>query len=422
MAILARPWRAAAPRRRSCLDSDTAGAKLAVSRAESRSGRWFSRAIDLLEWHEIRCTGPRAMRRRPRILIVDDELGVRESLRAILEPEYEVLTASSGNEALACCRRGPVDLVTLDLRMPGLGGIPVLEAIKKLDPEIEVLIITGYGSFDTAVAGLRHHAFDYLSKPFEAAHVRQVVQAALARRFAMRRLREAPEGLLAALSHEFRTPLNVIIGYSSMLGEDPEAPLSSEQALALDRIQANSSALLNYVETLFYMVELDRGNVPVETAACNLATVMLEVQRDVAPQAAMRGTRLVVAAPADLTVTTDGDKLRRLLQALAENAVRHAGGEEVRLSAHPEGERIVVEVRDNGGGMTAEVTAELDGVVEGIPGTQPPRLLGFGLRLVGRLVRLLGLGLQLDTGPHGTVIRVAVPRQARLAAELAETA
>lgn len=362
------------------------------------------------------------MRRRPRILIVDDELGVRESLRAILESEYDVLTASSGDEALACCRREPVDLVTLDLRMPGMSGIPVLEAIKKLDPEIEVLIITGYGSFDTAVAGLRHHAFDYLSKPFEAAHVRQVVQAALARRFAMRRLREAPEGLLAALSHEFRTPLNVIIGYSSMLGEDPDAPLSSEQALALDRIQANSSALLTYVETLFYMVELDRGNVPLDWAPCSLAAILLEVQREVAPQAAMRGTRLVVDAPADVTVTTDGDKLRRLLQALAENAVRHAGGEQVRLSAHSAGDAIVVEVCDNGGGMTAEVTAELEAVIHGVPGTQPPRLLGFGLRLVGRLVRLLGLGLELDTGSQGTVVRVSVPKRAGCAPQLAETA
>ncbi len=362
------------------------------------------------------------MRLRPRILIVDDELGVRESLRAILEPDYEILTASSGDEALALCRHSPVDLVTLDLRMPGLGGIAVLEQIKKIDPEIEVLIITGYGSFETAVAGLRHHAFDYLAKPFDSTHVRQVVQTALARRFALRRLREAPEGLLAALSHEFRTPLNVIIGYSSMLGEDPEASLSTEQALALDRIQANSSALLSYVETLFYMVELDRGNVPVDRAPCSVTALMLEVQREISPQAALRGTRVVVDAPVNLTVTTDPDKLRRLLHALVENAVRHGGGEQVRLSGQATPQGTVIEIRDAGGGMTAEVMAEVEAVIAGIPGAHPPRLLGFGLRLVGRLVRLLGLAFHLESGAQGTTITVCIPASAADASELAETA
>ena len=162
--------------------------------------------------------------------------------------------------------------MTLDLRMPGMGGIAVLEAIKKVDPEIEVLIITGYGSFDTAIQGLRHRAFDYL------------VQALRLRRrsatWSRPRSRAAPPSaacatrrtsILAALSHEFRTPLNVIMGYSTMLGDEGDMPLSGEQRLALDRIQSNSSALLSYVETLFYMVELDRGLVPVQRTPVHLA-------------------------------------------------------------------------------------------------------------------------------------------------------
>lgn len=349
---------------------------------------------------------------RPRILIVDDELGVRESLRAILGRDYDILTASSGDEALETCRRETVDLVTLDLRMPGMGGIVVLEAIKKIDPEIEVLIITGYGSFDTAIAGLRHHAYDYLAKPFDCDHVRTVVQSALARRMALRRLREAPEGLLAALSHEFRTPLNVIIGYSSMLGDDPASPLSTEQQMALDRIQANSSALLSYVETLFYMVELDRGAVPVEPAPVPLAPLLVDVQRELAPQAALRGVRLVVEAPASLTVDTDEDKIRRLLLALGENAVRHGGSGPVRITASPgPSGSALVEIRDGGGGLTADVAAEVRAVVGGAPGGDPPRLLGFGLRLAGRLVRVLGLGFELKTGPRGTAITVQIPER-----------
>src|SRR5262252_7256435 len=185
----------------------------------------------------------RAARRavmRPRVLIVDDELGVRESLRTILDRECDVLTAASGDEALAVIGREPIDLVTLDLRMPGLGGIAVLERIRKIDPDIEAVIITGYGSLDTAIEGLRHRAFDYIAKPFDCDKVCGVVQAALARRLAARRLRSAPEQILATLSHEFRTPLNVIMGYSTMLRDEGETALSDEQRLALDRIQSNS--------------------------------------------------------------------------------------------------------------------------------------------------------------------------------------
>src|SRR5881296_3288597 len=139
---------------------------------------------------------------RSRVLVVDDEMGVRESLRAILHGECEVVTASSGQAALDTIARDPVDIMTLDLRMPGLGGIRVLERAKQIDPDLEVLIITGYGSFDTAVQGLRFRAFDYIAKPFDCDQVRRLVQVALGRRAAARRLKAAPEQLLSTLSHE----------------------------------------------------------------------------------------------------------------------------------------------------------------------------------------------------------------------------
>src|SRR5579885_724254 len=214
---------------------------------------------------------------RPRVLVVDDERGVRESLRAILEGDYEVRLASSGEEALGVLGREPVDVVTVDLRMPGLGGLAVLERIKQRDPDIEVLIITGNGCFESARQGLRHHAFDYLTKPFDAEHVRRVVQHAVDRRAAVRRLKAGPESPLAQLSHEFRTPLNVIVGYSSMLREEGASTLTQEQQLALDRIQANSGTLLGYVETLFYRAELDRGRVPLATSPVRVAAVLARV-------------------------------------------------------------------------------------------------------------------------------------------------
>ena len=180
---------------------------------------------------------------RPRVLIVDDEVGVRESLRAILQGDCEVLTATSGEDALALMQRDPVDIMTLDLRMPGLAGIEVLERAKQIDADLEVLIITGYGSLDTAIQGLRFRAFDYLAKPFDYTHVRRLVNMAAARRAAVRRMRTVPEQFLSTLSHELRTPLNVIMGYSQISRSRPTpCPTSSgSRSTASSRTRRASS-------------------------------------------------------------------------------------------------------------------------------------------------------------------------------------
>ncbi|HEY8370560.1 MAG TPA: HD domain-containing phosphohydrolase [Thermodesulfobacteriota bacterium] len=116
------------------------------------------------------------------ILVVDDELGPRESLRMILKPSYEVLTAESGARALELLRERRVDVVTLDLKMPGLSGTEVLEAVKGLDPRIEVIIITGYGSLKSATEAIRYGVADYIAKPFNVAEILSVVDRAVARR------------------------------------------------------------------------------------------------------------------------------------------------------------------------------------------------------------------------------------------------
>jgi signal transduction histidine kinase len=344
---------------------------------------------------------------RPRVLVVDDELGVRESLRAILEGDYDVRLASSGDEALGVLGREPVDVVTVDLRMPGLGGLAVLERIKQRDPDIEVLIITGNGCFESARQGLRQHAFDYLTKPFDAEHVRRVVQGAVDRRAAVRRLKAGPESLLAELSHEFRTPLNVIVGYSSMLREEGASALTQEQQLALDRIQANSGTLLGYVETLFYLAELDRGLVPLTTTPVRVAAVLARIRDELLSRARAKGLLVAVDAPADLVVATDENKLVRLLRALVDNAVRYTQLGRVALIGRPAPVGVTLEVRDTGPGMPREVAADLERAAHSSAAASASS--GFGLRLVRRLLHVLGAGVNVAAGAEGTTVRLDIP-------------
>ena len=113
-----------------------------------------------------------------KILIVDDELAIRESLRIILQQDYEVLAVSSGAEALEKMREGGIDLVLLDVIMPGLDGIQLLERMKS-EYDIPVIMITAANTIKTAVQAMKLGAYDYLSKPFDVDEIKIVVQKVL---------------------------------------------------------------------------------------------------------------------------------------------------------------------------------------------------------------------------------------------------
>ena len=101
-----------------------------------------------------------------RILIVDDEAGIRFSLRGILEDEgHEVLEADSGEAALKSLEQAAPDLAFLDIWLPGMDGISVLERLKEARPDLPAIMISGHGSIETAVAAIKKGAFDFIEKP-----------------------------------------------------------------------------------------------------------------------------------------------------------------------------------------------------------------------------------------------------------------
>ncbi len=119
---------------------------------------------------------------RPVILAVDDDAGLRESFRLILEDQFEVVDAADGATALEIVRARDVDLVLLDVRLPDMDGIEVLEKIKALDDGVEVILVTAVKTVKTAVAAMKLGAFDYLNKPFEEPDLLALVTRALEKR------------------------------------------------------------------------------------------------------------------------------------------------------------------------------------------------------------------------------------------------
>lgn len=114
------------------------------------------------------------------ILVIDDEKGICDFFQKILTKEgYKVLTALSGEEGLTIVKREKPDIVLLDLKMPGMDGIEVLRSVKKIDKNIVVVMLTAYGTMETARVAMQLGDFDYLTKPFELEYVKAVLKDGL---------------------------------------------------------------------------------------------------------------------------------------------------------------------------------------------------------------------------------------------------
>src|SRR5438270_4521232 len=120
---------------------------------------------------------------KPRILVIDDEAAIRDSLRMTLEYEgYEFISAATGQEGLSLVERETPDLVLLDVKMPGMDGIDVLDRLRAMNETLPVVVISGHGTISTAVDATKKGAFDFIEKPFASERVLVSLRNALDQR------------------------------------------------------------------------------------------------------------------------------------------------------------------------------------------------------------------------------------------------
>src|SRR3954467_15962943 len=126
---------------------------------------------------------PSAPEARPRILIVDDQRNMRTTTALLLRQQgYEVAEAESGEAALSRLLAEPFDVVLTDLKMAPLDGLAVLRGALEIAPSTQVIVMTGYGTVESAVAAMQYGAYDYVSKPFKETELLVRVQRALEKR------------------------------------------------------------------------------------------------------------------------------------------------------------------------------------------------------------------------------------------------
>jgi len=203
-------------------------------------------------------------------MIVDDEDGPRESLRFVFKDRVDCVTMNCGRDGIAYAKAHPVDVAILDIRMQDMTGVDVLRELKAHDPNIECVLLTGHETLETARAAVHLGASDYLNKPFDVFHIREVVDGCLARRQHKRQTVEKLESLQklnqdlthavadqsrnttatalsAGVVHELNNPLSIIAGYIQLLDRDLVS-LSQGDASATHNIQHRFSTIQREIQ------------------------------------------------------------------------------------------------------------------------------------------------------------------------------
>ncbi|MCG8590029.1 MAG: response regulator [Proteobacteria bacterium] len=173
----------------------------------------------------------------------------------ILSPMHRVLVASGGAEALEILRTSSIDLVTLDLNMPGMKGEEVMRTIREEFPYVEIIVITGHGTVETAAEGIRYGVCDYLTKPFDVVQVTAAVTRALTRQRGRRRVVEFLNELGGVLGcdrdvdevvgelgddHDLRDRLRGLMGLTALGSQQPRPELNEERTVAFLEVLAET--------------------------------------------------------------------------------------------------------------------------------------------------------------------------------------
>ena len=316
---------------------------------------------------------------RSRVLVVDDDVGPRESLRALLSAEWEVLCAASVDEAVRQFRATHPDLVIMDIRMSEKSGIDGLREIRKIDPVVSVIMLTGFSTLETAEESLRLGANDYIRKPYNPDSMYEAVRENIKRTLIERRRATAEIELQALkhmlteqmsqsdhmarlgqksleMAHDISTPLTIIMAYVSMLSDR----LHSSRKQIGDQFEENirclkviESSVARCHELLDFWRSCKTGSAR-NRRPISISSLIAEIAQAVKPLADRAGATVKVQASQDQCwVMADSIQIFRSIQNHAVNSIHSLAGPGglVKISCRADGAHAEVCVEDNGCGI-----------------------------------------------------------------------
>jgi two-component system sensor histidine kinase/response regulator len=304
------------------------------------------------------------MNNTPKIIIIDDEEVVLDSCTQILQGRnYDIYTAPDGKQGLKLVDEINPDLVFIDLKMPGIPGLEVLEKINQQDNTIVTVVITGYATVDSAVEAMKKGAYDFLPKPFTPEEFRLITKRGIERRLLMleainlRREKEMlRENFAAIVSHELKSPLGAIQQNLYVLSAELADKLNESQAAKLERMKVRIDDLLKLINSWLRVYSVDISKIEENFAPLAVPTLISKAIESVEPTAVRKNIQLVTSLGEELS-SIEGDETS-LVEALVNiigNAVKYSFAEsQVTIKAENHDGMVNIEIIDTGVGIPEE--------------------------------------------------------------------
>jgi signal transduction histidine kinase len=372
---------------------------------------------------------------QPKILIIDDEMGPRESLRMLLKPSYQVHTAENVESGLQLLQEKQPDAVISDIRMPGTSGIEGLRRIREIDPHVAVIMLTGFGALETAQEALRLGANDYINKPFDAVQMREVIGRNVERTRVHRKSDEAARGIqelnnrlmselakkekLASLGqasaefvHDLSNPLTIVWGYVQILAKKLEeaekakgAASSSPKELGI--IEQN----VRLCRDLLTMWQSYGSNGGFKPKPISMSQIVRDVTKGAAGLAAQGGVEFKTEICEEpCRVLGDTTQLTRAVQNVIVNAIQACAEKKgvVSVSCVRKDFYVDILVEDGGSGIPPKLMAKIFEpyftTKQGKSGT------GLGLYITKKVIEDHQGSIKVESAPPaGTVFTLRLP-------------
>jgi len=343
------------------------------------------------------------------IFVIDDDEIIRISCEQILRKSgYKVETFENGYVGIERLKQVRPPLLVVDIKMPELDGFEVIKIVRKIDPDVVIVVITGYATIETAVDAMKMGAYDFLPKPFTPSELRLIIERGLERwrlaqeaKLARKEKEEVERKFVTLVSHQLKAPLGAVKQYLDVLLYRCRDQLPEETVQWISRSQARISEMVSLIQDWLVMAKLDRGAVCDRNASTDVGKIVESVI----------GEYRQLPSAEKLTLSTDiaagmppacGDaaSLSMLIGNLVSNAVKYnkPGGEVVVRAAAADG-WITLEVSDTGLGIPASFRSHLfeefyrvkTAETQNIPGT------GLGLVICKRIADELGGSIEVDS-------------------------
>jgi two-component system, sensor histidine kinase and response regulator len=303
------------------------------------------------------------MAQKNTILIIDDEEVMRDGCQMILSKAGHIAeTAENGTIGLEKMRILKPDAVLVDLKMPGISGLDVLEKIPEIDPNMIAIVITGYATIESAVDAMKKGAFDFLPKPFTPDELRLIINRGLERRHLIletERLREEKrrieENFITMVTHQLRSPLTTVQQYFEVILAGLTGDVPEKQKEMLLRAKGKLQNLLNLINDWLNMARISHEQLVEKFKPVDISLMIYELVQFMKPAAKEKNIDLDFELPSDLPkINADPESLEQVFTNLINNAI---------IYNRPNG-KVTIRIREEDGFVAIDISDTGIGIAE----------------------------------------------------------